>query len=590
MAGNSVRELLTRATGHHRAGELDAAKALYREILAQQPDNADALHLFGLVCHQLGDHQTAVQYIRRAVEQVPDQPVLRNNLGDALHKLGDLPAAIQQLRRALELRPDYAGAHLNLGSALAESGEHEAALTHSREATRLDPERPEPWFNLGMLLMDQVMLDEAARSFRAALALRPHYPAAVNGLLYVLNLLPNADALEVAEEHRRVASVMFGSVAQSSDWPVPGGKIRIGYVSGDFRAHAVAFFFEPLLANQDLDRFETYCYSDVAKADATTRRLRELAQHWREISGLPDSAVHERIRQDRIDILVDLAGYTEHGRLGVFAGKPARCQISFIGYPNTTGLQAMDFRIVDECTAPESEGECGTEKLLRIEGGFACFRPPAHAVGMSVGRASHDGTVTFGSLHKLEKLNAQVIETWARILLSNDGSRLLIARDQLDAWHQKRLALAFESHGVSADRLELLHLCDPAQSFFEIFSRMDVLLDVFPWSGHTMACCALWMGVPVVSLRGETHAGRMVASVLQGMGLAELVASNQEDYIRIAVELSRDQQRLSMLREGLRERVEKSPLRDEAGFAGKFEEACLSAFRETLSRVPMERR
>ncbi|TAH40811.1 MAG: tetratricopeptide repeat protein [Gammaproteobacteria bacterium] len=584
MAETSIRELLTRATGHHRAGELEAARALYQAILAQWPDNADALHLFGLTCHQQGDHETAVEYIRKAVKRVPDQPVLRNNLGDALHKLGDLPAAVLELRRALELRPDYAGAHLNLGSVLAGSGEHEAALLHSREATRLDPQRPEAWFNLGMLLMDQVMLQEAARSFRAALALRPQYPAAANSLLYVLNLLPGADALEAAEEHRRVASAMFNAVARSSEWPIPDGKIRIGYVSGDFRAHAVAFFFEPLLANQDRDRFETYCYSDVTKPDATTGRLRETAQHWREVSGLSDSAVHERIRQDRIDILVDLAGYTEHGRLGVFAGKPARCQISFIGYPNTTGMDAMDFRIVDGYTAPESEGERGTEKLLRIAGGFACFRPPPHAFNMPVGRAVHDGTVTFGSLHKLEKLNAQVIETWARILLSIDGSRLLIARDQLDAWHQQRLVREFQSHGISADRLELLHRCDPAQSFFEIFSRMDVLLDVFPWSGHTIACCALWMGVPVVSLRGETHAGRMVASVLEGMQLHELIASDREEYIRIAVEWGRDQQRLSTLRDGLRQRMEKSPLREEVGYARAWEKACLLALDNMLVR------
>ena len=575
---------MARATRHHRAGELDAAKALYLEILAQQPAHADALHLFGLACHQQGDHRTAARYIGKALEQVPDQPVLRNNLGDALRKLGDLDGAIRQLRQALALRPEYAGAHQNLGSALAEAGEHAAALEHSREATRLNPGKPEAWFNLGLLLMDHVLLEESVQSFRRALLLRPDYPAAANGFLYALNLLPNTDPADVADAHRRVASGLFAAVPKPAPWSAPGERLRIGYVSGDFRAHAVSYFFEPLLAHQDTSRFESYCYSDVAHADAVTGRLRGMAQHWQDIAGWTDAAVSERIRADRIDILVDLAGYTEHCRLGVFAAKPARCQISYLGYPNTTGIAAMDFRVVDECTSPAAEPEWGTEALLRIEDGFACFRPPAHADAVSTSREGGLQPVTFGCLHKLEKLNPEVIGTWAQILLSNPDSRLLLARDQLDGWHQDRLAQAFQSHGIDRERLDMRHLSDPAQSFFGIFPRMDVLLDVFPWSGHTIACCALWMGVPVVSLRGATHAGRMVASVLHGLGLDELIGENREDYIRIAGGLCRDRSRLAELRAGLRQRVGNSPLRDEAGFARKFEAACLAAFDETLQR------
>ena len=570
------------AIRHHRTGELEAAKALYLDVLVMGPGNPDALHLFGLACHQQGDHRTAADYIGRAVELVPDQPVLRNNLGDALRKMGDLAGAIVQLREALVLRPEYAGAHQNLGSVLAEAGDHAAALVHSREATRLGPVKPEAWFNLGLLLMDHVLLEESTQSFRKALQLRPDYPAAANSLLYVLNLLPNADPSDVADEHCRVASGLFGAVPVSTRWHAPGERIRIGYVSGDFRAHAVSYFFEPLLANVDSARFESYCYSDVPEADAVTLRLRGQAQHWQDIAGWSDNDVDERIRSDRIDLLVDLSGYTEHGRLGVFAGKPARCQISYLGYPNTTGLAGMDFRVVDGYTAPIDEALFGTERLLRVADGFACFRPPAHASTIPVGRDSDVSPITFGSLHKLEKLNPVVIATWARLLHSNPGSRLLLARDQLDAWHQQRLSEAFESHGVGAKQLHMLHLSDPTRSFFEIFPRIDILLDVFPWSGHTIACCALWMGVPVVSLRGDTHAGRMVASVLHCMNLDELIAADTEDYVRIVGELCRDRTRLSQLRAGLRERVEKSPLRDEAGFTRKFEAACLSAFEKTL--------
>ncbi|HET9033968.1 MAG TPA: tetratricopeptide repeat protein [Dokdonella sp.] len=573
MNAASLQQLKAQAMQLHRAGQLDAAKTLYFEILQRQPGNADALHLFGLVCHQQGDHETAVRYISQAVEQVPAQPVLRNNLGDAMHKAGDLAGAIEQLRHAVALRADYAGAHMNLGAVLAESGDHDEAMRHSLEATRLDPQRAEAWFNLGLLQLDHVLLVESVASLRKALALRPDYSAAANSLLYVLNLTPGMDPAEVAQEHRRVASGLFGRIRRATTWPKPSERIRIGYVSGDFCAHAVNYFFEPVLEHQDSTRFETFCYSDVTQVDAVTERLRGLAQHWRDVAGLPDEALAEQIRADAIDILVDLAGYTKHGRLGVFAAKPARCQVSYIGYPNTTGLEAMDARVVDHCTAPADETPVGTESLLRLANGFACFRPPSHVPTVTVAPVSSNGFITFGSLHKLEKLNAGVIETWAQILAQNPDSRLLLARDQLDSWHQNRLTGVFAEFGIGTERLEMIHLTDPSQSFFELFSRMDILLDAFPWSGHTIACCALWMGVPVVTLRGNTHAGRMVASVLEGLGLSDLIAGDIESYLRAASNLCRDQARIATLREEVRQRMQSSPLRDEAGFTKAFESA-----------------
>lgn len=584
MSAALIQQMKAKAISLHQAGELAAAKALYASILQIQPGNPDALHLFGLACHQQGDHATAARYIRQAVDRVPDQPVLRNNLGDALHKAGDLVGAAEQLREALALRPDYPGAHMNLGAVLAEAGDHDGAFVHSLEATRLDPERAEAWFNLGILELDHVAVADAIESLRTALAIRPAYPMAAQSLLYALNLLPGADPREVADEHRRVAEVLFGTVVPSTSWPEPSGKIRLGYVSGDFCAHAVNTFFEPILEHHDISRFEIHCYSDVDKPDAVTDRLRACAHHWREISGWSDSAVTEQIRSDRIDILFDLAGYTKHGRLGVFAAKPARCQISYLGYPNTTGLEAMDFRVVDQYTAPQDETVFGTEFLLRMRNGFACFHPPAHAPVVQAAPAASNGFVMFGCLHKLEKLNDSVVKTWARILDENPGSRLLIARDQLDEWHQRRLQKTFASFGIEAKRLKLIHLTDPTQSFLDLFARIDVLLDVFPWSGHTIACSALWMGVPVLTLRGTTLASRMVASVLDGLGLNDWIAEDVESYIRIAAELCRDQEGLSRIRAQLRERMERSALRDEVGFTREFETLLESAVQQTATR------
>ncbi len=557
----------------HQRGDFEQAKDLYARVLKATPQHPDALHLYGLACHQQGDHATAIAYIKRAVMLVPSQPVLRNNLGDALYQAGDAEGAIKQLRRALELLPDYAGAHQNLGSIFCETGEHDAALLHAREAVRLDPDRPEGWFNLGLVLLDHVLLKDSADAFRSALQLRPAYARAATSLLYILNLLPGADPLTVAAEHRDVVARLFKDIPAGSPVKKRRGRIRVGYVSGEFCAHAVNYFFEPVLAQHDRELFETWCYSDVLCADTVTQRLRQTAQHWRAIAGWPDDRVCAQIRADKIDVLVDLAGHTEHHRLGVFARKPAACQLGFLGYPNTTGLQAMDYRIVDTRTAPENEDSPGPESLLRLSQGFACFRPPAHTPEVSPTPALHKGRVTFGSLHKLEKLNERVISLWAQILQANPATCLLLARDQLDAWQQRRLRAIFRKHGVAGERLEMRHLDDPAESFFSLFAEIDILLDCQPWSGHTLACCALWMGVPVVSQVGTSHAGRMVASVLHQLDLAELAAMDEASYVRIATELSRDQARLVRYRSDLRERFGKSSLRDEAGFTRAFEAA-----------------
>jgi predicted O-linked N-acetylglucosamine transferase (SPINDLY family) len=567
-----LQRLLREAMQLHRNGAVEQAAALYREILASSPGNPDALHLYGLTCRQLGRHDEAVEYISKAVEQVPDQPVLRNNLAEAMFAAGDAEGAIRQLHEALELRPSYAGAHQNLGSVHYQMGAHDAALEHSRKAIEMDQGAASAWFNLGLVRLDHVDLEKARDAFREALHLQPGHVRAATSLLYVLNLLPGTRAEEVAAETRRVTTRLFADVSPGREFPSPGDRIRIGYVSADFREHAVSYFFEPILRNHDPARFETWCYSDVTDTDAVTKRLRSAANHWRDINGRSDAAVARQIRSDEIDVLVDLGGHTRQNRLGVFARKPAARQVSYLGFPATTGLAAMDYRIVDSVTAPPGATFHGSERPLRPRPGFACFRPPAGAPAVTAPPCSDRGQATFGSLHKLEKLNGDVISLWAQILQQNPGTRLLLARDRLDDWQQQRLAVAFGAHGIRRERLAFSRIEHPRQNFLQLFAQIDVLLDTFPWSGHTLACCALWMGVPVITLCGDRHAGRMTASVLHALGLDELVAPDTGAYARIAGELGADHGRLQRYRQALRPRFEASTLRDEAGFTRELEE------------------
>lgn len=575
--------LLQNAISLHRNGELERAAAIYQRVLQSAPADANVLHLYGLVRHQLGAHAEGAAHIQRAVDLVPDQPVLRNNLGDALRMAGDPHGAIVQLRAALALRPDYAGAHLNLCACFSAVKQHDAALQHGREAVRLAPEQTQAHFNLGLAQLDAVLLEDAATSFREVLRRDPDHPGAISNLLYLLNLIPGLDPHAIAAEHRRIGARWDQAARSAAPAPPPehAQPLRIGYVSRDLKAHAVVHFFEPVLAHHDRGRFQVWCYSDTEQPDAVTERLRGLADHWHAVAGWNDRRLHDQIRQDRIDVLVDLGGHTENNRLGVFAHKPASLQLSWIGYPNTTGLSAMDYRIVDVHSAADDQP--GSEALLRLPRVFACYRPHGHAPEVSALPALATGQLTFGSLHRPEKLNGVVIALWSRLLQSLPGARLLIARDELDAWQQRRISREFATHGIDAARL-LLRQLDGSRSFLEEYADIDVHLDVHPWSGHTIACSALWQGVPTITLEGKSHAGRMVSSVLTAVGLQDLIAKDAADYQRIAMELAADVAALAGLRASLRERVANSPLRDEQGFTRALEDAISRALRDSSAR------
>ncbi len=562
--------LLQDAMRLHREGDLVGAAQLYGKVLQATPADANALHLYGLVRHQQGAHAEGARYIRKAVDLVPDQPVLRNNLGDALRMAGDPGAAIEQCQAALTLRPGYAGAHVNLCAAHGMLRNYDAAMAHGREAVRLAPTAAQAHYNLAQALLDAMRLEQAAAAFREVLRLDPEHAAAASNLLYLLNLIPGLDPPVVAAEHRQIGRRFDQQTAPcpSRTPREPKQPLRVGYVSRDLCAHAVTHFFEPVLAHHDRDYFVVHCYSDVERPDAVTERLKGQSDHWRNVADWPDDRLFEQILEDGIDILVDLGGHTENNRLALFGQRAAPVQISWIGYPNTTGLAAMDYRIVDAQTAPATES--GSEALLRLPQLFACFRPAGHAPAVSPLPSLGNGRITFGSLHRLEKLNASVIHLWSRLLQALPNAQLLIARDEIDAWQQSRIEREFAAHGIDAGRLMLRHL-DGTRSFLEEFANIDVHLDSFPWSGHTIACSALWQGVPVVTLEGRQHAGRMVASVLRAVGLAHLVASDADAYLRIALALAADLPALAAMRADLRERLANSPLLDEPGFTRALE-------------------
>jgi predicted O-linked N-acetylglucosamine transferase (SPINDLY family) len=316
---------------------------------------------------------------------------------------------------------------------------------------------------------------------------------------------------------------------------------------------------------------EVFCYAEVAAPDAATAKLQSLTNHWRPTAGLADEELAALIRGDHIDVLVELAGHTAGNRLLALAGRPAPVQVNWLGYPGTTGLPAIDYRLVDAVTDPPGEPSAASEELVRLPGLFCCYAPPAPTPAVSALPSQRTGVVTFGSLHKLEKLNCRVVDLWCQILREVPRTRLLVCRDPLHGptaayWRQQ-----FLGRGVAPEQVELRRVQAIGMSHLVVYDEIDIALDPFPWNGHTTACEALWRGVPVVALRGTRHAARMVASVLTGLGLADLVAETTEQYVQLAVTLASDETRRAGLRQTLCERMRASPLCDGATFTRGLE-------------------
>jgi len=483
--------------------------------------------------------------------------------------------------RAVALDPGQAQWHTILGEAYNDAGRPLDAKSSLETALRLAPDSAHAHEALGCCLLEIGDAPGSVAQFRRALEFAPVLPTAASNLLFALNYVFDGRAEAIFAEHvawGQGLSRVRPDHAYAND-PSPQRKLRVGYVSQDFRDHALAYFIEPVLARHDRARVEAVCYSDFAGDDGVTARLRRHAALWRETAQLDTEALARQIRDDRIDILVDLAGHSVGGkRMPLYAQKPAPLQASWLGYLNTTGLPAMDYRITDAIACPKGWERYHTERLLRLPDSQWCFAadPSAPAVGpLPAGR---DGAITFGCLHNLAKVSPQVIALWSRLLRRVPASRLLMFAPG-GAQSSAQVAVQFARHGIDAARVEFTGRL-PIAHYLELHNRVDVNLDAFPYTGGTTTCHSLWMGVPVVTMQGGTVPSRGGASLLNVVGLPELVADSESQYLDIAERLAKDLKRLALLREGLRQRVAQSPLMDAARFTGHLE----SAYRDIWRR------
>ena len=569
----------------------EAAATEFRRVVELRPDHFDALNNLGYALQLLGQYAEAVACHERALVLQPQHPDALVNLGIALHGLGKPGAAIEAYQAALRVAPGSANAWYNLGYALDAQERHAQATAAYQRAIELQPDNMAAYANLGTLLLAEGRHAETDRCLRAALAVKPGAPETTRpwqALLFALNAY-ETDSRRVAREHRAWGRWMRRLHAPQTDHandPDPERPLRVGYVSADFRNHSVASFFEPLLSHHDPAGFHVVCYADVHRPDRVTRRLQHSAAAWRDIRGLGDGRVAELIQRDGIDLLVDLAGHTSFNRLSVFARKPAPVQVTWLGYPNTTGLEAIDYRLTDAvCDPPGTTEHLHTEELIRLPHGFLCYLPSLDAPSLCDPPSETRGHLTFGAFNNLSKVTPEAIRTWARILLRLPRAHLIMKNKPFrDPATRARYSALFSAQGVDPGRVELLHWLPGTERHLAQYNRVDIALDTFPYNGTTTTCEALWMGVPVITLRGAAHAGRVGAGLLHAIGLTEWVAGDQDRYVELAVRLAGDARTRKTLRAGLRGRMLQSPLCDGKGFARQMEETYRDLWRRWCRR------
>ena len=607
----SIPQAIKIAIEHHQSGRFPQAEVIYRQILQVEPNHSDALHLLGMIAHQVGKTELAVEFIDKAIAANPSISIYYNNLGRALHDAGRFDDAVSSYRKALVLKPDFAEAHSNLGAVLRDQGKFDEAVANYRQALSLNPDLAVTHGNLGNALKEQGKIDEAIASYHKALALKPDYyeahsnlgnalkdqgkpGASVASYRKALSLRPDAAMAhsnyllaaqyDPAYSHEKYFADYLNFAGRFEaplrpNWPshdhcqAPQRKLHVGFVSGDFHTHPVGFFLESVLAHLDRKLLDVFLYTTNAYADDLTLRLQAMGFTWRSLVGVSDDSATQHIRDGAIDILVDLSGHTIQNRLTLFARKPAPIQVTWIGCFATTGLQAIDYILCDSYVLPHNEAGHFVEKPWYLPDTRLCFTPPKYEIAVGALPAVTNGRVTFCCFNNLGKMNDEVVALWARVLHAVPGSCLFLKAKQLNDLSMHRYTSArFAAHGIAADRL-MLEGSSSRTDYLRTYNKVDIALDPFPFTGGTTTLEGLWMGVPVITRRGNRFIAHQGESIIHNVGMSDWIAADNEAYVAIAVARASDLSGLASRRANLRSQLLASPLCNALVFARNLEAA-----------------
>jgi protein O-GlcNAc transferase len=559
-----------------KTGRIDSAIASYQRALAIKPDYAEAYSNLGGALQTIGQTDRAVECYRKALEIKPDLAEAHLNLGCALQGIRQIDRAVECYRKALEIKPDLAEAHMNLGCALHDLKRYEDAVASFGQALEFKPDYAEAHSNLGIILRDLGQFDGAEACFRLALEIDPDLHQAHSDLLFVLHHTASHTPSYILGQAREFGRIVSGKAGvrfpawQCTDQPE---HLRVGLVSGDLCNHVVGHFLEGLLAHIDPDRIELIAYPTHYQEDELTTRIRPCFSAWKPLFGKSDEAAAHLIHDDGVHVLLDISGHTGHNRLPMFAWKPAPVQASWLGYFATTGVAEMDYLLADEVGVPRAQRGQFTETVCYLPDTRLCFTAPEFDLPVAPMPALTNGVVTFGCFQNLSKVNGDVLAEWGKIFAALPNAKLRMQCKQLgDPAQMEQLLQRLQRHDISPARAEL-HGAVSREDYLAAHSEVDLILDTFPYPGGTTTCEALWMGVPTLTLAGDSLLARQGASILMAAGLEEWIAASKGEYIAKAIAMASDMHKLVTLRAGLRQQVLASPLFDAPRFARNFEDA-----------------
>ncbi len=548
-----------------------------RRALAAQPAAHHLRDMLARALQDSGRQQEAVAVFREVEGRFPDDFQLLELMARFYRRASLGPDAERCLLRMRQLDPGHAPTYGNLAQLYLDFTRFSEAHQVAREGLKVDPNSIVFWNTIATCQLSLGQVDESLKSYRKVLELEPGAAVAHSNLLLTMHYVSGLDPAEIFAEHQRfgrvqtpptLANKIFANSAE------PERRLRIGYVSGDLRNHSVAYFLEPLLDHRDRDRFEVYAYSGVKAPDSVTQRLRTKFDQYRSVAHAHHSQLAQIIKSDQVDILIDLAGHAGSFHAAMLGYKPAPVQVTYLGYPDTTGIEAVDYRITDWISDPPGAEAWSTEKLVRLPGGFLCFRPPETlpAIGPPPGIAN--GYVTFGSFNREFKVSQQILDLWCRILKAVPGSQILMKSIAGSDPATREFQLGeFKRRGIDRERVELVGFIPSQAEHLAMYRKIDVALDTFPYHGTTTTLDSVLMGVPVVTLSGQTHASRVGASLLTQMGIPEFIAHTEDEYVGKAVELASNLDRVAALHGALRQNLLTSTLCDGPGFVRTFEYA-----------------
>jgi protein O-GlcNAc transferase len=553
--------------------ETEAAVECFHRSLALRPNYASALNNLGVAYQNLGRLAEAIATFRKAVAAQPGFVQALANLGGLLAASNNTDEAIPLLAQAVAAQPGLPLSHNNLAIAYREAGRVDDAMNACRRALELDPTSTAAHNNLGNLFKDIAQWPAAMESYRLAIQFDPRQPAWHSNLIAAMSYCGENPAVlrqELDDWNRRYVSPYVKRIPPHENDRSPDRRLKIGYVSADLRNHPVGRFLIPLFAHHDHRNFEIFCYADVHYSDAITDRLRAGCDVWRDIHATEDQKVANQIRQDKIDILVDLSMHTHGNRLLVFARKPAPVQVTYLAYCGSSGLQTMDFRLSDSYLDPVGGDETAyTEQSIRLPS-YWCYEPFSETAELNDLPASKNGWITFGCFNNYCKVSPSTWAAWIKILQTLPDSRLILTSPV--GSHRERISHELTAAGIAANRVSFAKFVSPKE-YFTLYHQIDIALDPFPYCGGTTTCDALWMGVPVVTLKGASAVGRAGVSILSQLKLTEWIAGDVDQYVQIAAKLAGDPSHLAHMRATLRDRMRQSPLMDGAAFARGMEAA-----------------